>query len=125
MLDHIRIPVEDFTRSREFYRQALACLGYELVMEFDNSAGFGWADKPEFWIRGEEVSSSLLHIAFRAEEREVVRDFYRAALAAGGTDNGVPDIYEEYHPDYFAAYVLDPDGNNLEVVCHLPGDLQE
>ncbi|WP_226647088.1 VOC family protein [Microbulbifer variabilis] len=125
MLDHIRIPVGDFARSREFYRQALACLGYELVMEFDHSAGFGWADKPEFWIRDDGPSNAQLHIAFRAEEREVVRDFYRAALAAGGTDNGVPDIYEEYHPDYYAAYVLDPDGNNLEVVCHLPGDLQE
>ncbi|GAB2893844.1 VOC family protein [Microbulbifer echini] len=125
MLDHIRIPVENFARSRDFYRQALASIGYELVMEFDQSAGFGWADKPEFWISEGGQSSAQLHIAFRAEEREVVRNFYRVALEAGATDNGVPGIYEQYHPDYYAAYVLDPDGNNLEVVCHLPGDLQE
>ncbi|MFA0811425.1 VOC family protein [Microbulbifer epialgicus] len=125
MLDHIRIPVQDFPRSREFYRQALAPLGYELVMEFDHSAGFGWADKPEFWICEGATPGPQLHLAFRAEEREVVRDFYRAALHAGGTDNGVPDVYEQYHPDYYAAYVLDPDGYNLEVVCHLPGDLQD
>jgi len=124
MLDHIRIPVQDFARSSDFYRQALAPLGYELVMEFDNSAGFGWADKPEFWISSSDASGGQLHIAFRAEEREVVRDFHRVALQAGGVDNGVPDVYEQYHPDYYAAYVLDPDGNNLEVVCHLPGDLQ-
>ncbi|GAA5445957.1 hypothetical protein Misp06_04164 [Microbulbifer sp. NBRC 101763] len=124
MLDHIKIPVQDLARSSDFYRQSLTPLGYELVMEFDNSAGFGWADKPEFWIYSSGPASGQLHIAFRAEEREVVRDFYRAALQAGGTDNGVPDVYEQYHPDYYAAYVLDPDGNNLEVVCHLPGDLQ-
>ncbi|WP_444926504.1 VOC family protein [Microbulbifer sp. TRSA002] len=125
MLDHIRLYVHSYERSKDFYQQALMPLGYQLVMEFDDWAGFGWADKAELWIRGGTSTTPQLHIAFRAEERQVVREFYRLALEAGGKDNGAPAVYEQYHPGYYAAYVLDPDGHNLEVECHLPGDLQE
>ncbi|MCO1334137.1 VOC family protein [Microbulbifer sp. OS29] len=125
MLDHIRIHVHNYERSRGFYQQALMPLGYGLVMEFDDWAGFGWADKPELWIRGGTSTTPQLHIAFRAEERQVVRDFYRLALEAGGKEDGPPGVYEQFHPDYYAAIVLDPDGHKLEVVCHLPADLQD
>lgn len=125
MLDHIGIHVHSYERSKEFYRLVLAPLGCELILEYGDWAGFGWADKPDFWIKGGKSTAPNLHIAFRAEERGIVRDFYRVALEAGGKDNGAPGVREQYHPDYYAAYVLDPDGHNVEVVCHIPGDLEQ
>ncbi len=125
MLDHIGLHVHSYERSKEFYRLALAPLGYELVLEFADSAGFGWAGKPDLWIRNGKSTTPNVHIAFRAEDRDTVREFYRVALEAGGKDNGPPGVREQYHPDYYAAYVLDPDGHNIEVVCHIPGDLEE
>ncbi|AMX01427.1 VOC family protein [Microbulbifer thermotolerans] len=124
MLDHIGIYVHSYERSKAFYRLALAPLGYELILEYAGWGGFGWADKPVFWIKGGKSTAPGLHIAFRAEDRETVREFHRVALEAGGKDKGAPGLREEYHPDYYAAYVLDPDGHNVEVVCHTPGDLE-
>ncbi|WP_237068517.1 VOC family protein [Microbulbifer guangxiensis] len=120
MLDHIGIHVHSYDRSKEFYRLALAPLGYELILEFNEWAGFGWADKPDLWIKGGNTTTPGVHLAYRADDRETVDAFYRAAIDAGGKDNGAPGLRPEYHEHYYAAYVLDPDGNNLEVVCHLP-----
>ncbi|GAA5524367.1 hypothetical protein Maes01_00924 [Microbulbifer aestuariivivens] len=120
MLDHIALHIHSYERSKEFYRLALAPLGYELILEFDGWAGFGWGDKPDLWIKGGNATARSVHLAFRAEDRQAVDDFYSAALEAGGKDNGPPGLRPQYHDNYYAAYVLDPDGHNIEVVCHLP-----
>ncbi len=121
MLDHVGFAVADYERSKTFYEEALAPLGFILLAEFSEaSAGFGQAgERPSFFIEayGEPVRGRL-HIALRAENRAQVDAFHTAALEAGGTDNGAPGL-RWYHPDYYGAYVLDPDGNNLEAVCHL------
>jgi catechol 2,3-dioxygenase-like lactoylglutathione lyase family enzyme len=122
-LDHIGFTTADYTRSKEFYEKALAPLGMSLLMEFSGAAaGFGKDDgtRPSFFIEahGEPVRGRL-HIAFGAETRAQVDAFYAAAIEAGGTDNGAPGL-RWYHPDYYGGYVLDPDGNNVEAVCHLP-----
>jgi catechol 2,3-dioxygenase-like lactoylglutathione lyase family enzyme len=126
MLDHIGIEVSDFGRSREFYLRALEPLGIELMMEpVDGAAGFGseteHGPKPYFWIvtRGRDAVRGA-HVAFGARDRATVDAFYRAALAAGGTDNGEPGPRPIYHQHYYGAFVLDPDGNNVEAVCHRP-----
>jgi catechol 2,3-dioxygenase-like lactoylglutathione lyase family enzyme len=120
-LDHIGVTVADYPRSKEFYEQALAPLGMSLLMEFSEAAaGFGRDDgtRPSFFIEahGEPVQGRL-HIAFGAETRAQVDAFHAAALAAGGADNGAPGL-RWYHNDYYGGYVLDPDGNNIEAVCH-------
>ena len=127
MIDHTGINVSDFEKSKEFYTKALAPLGYQLLKEFDASvtgfislAGFGIDGKPDFWIGKEEVNNPRIHVAFRAENRDIVQAFYTAALAAGGRDNGAPGLRPHYHPDYYGAFVLDPDGHNIEAVCHVP-----
>jgi catechol 2,3-dioxygenase-like lactoylglutathione lyase family enzyme len=124
MIDHTGINVSNFKRSKEFYTQSLGSLGYQLLHEFDASgvgsvsgAGFG-IDGPDFWILQGEVNTPRIHIAFRAETREEVQAFYEAALQAGGKDNGAPGLRTHYHPNYYAAFVLDPDGHNIEAVCH-------
>jgi catechol 2,3-dioxygenase-like lactoylglutathione lyase family enzyme len=117
MIDHIGIQVTDLDRSVTFYTQALAPLGYELVMRWEQFAGFGIAGKPDFWI-GAGKPTDKLHVAFRAKGRGTVDAFHRAALAAGGADNGGPGLRPQYHPDYFGAFVRDPDGHNVEAVCH-------
>ena len=123
MLDHVGIGVADYRRSKEFYEKALAPLGYLLLMEFSGAAaGFGRDDGsgPSFFLEAHgEPARGRLHIAFRAESRELVDAFHAAALEAGGTDNGAPGI-RWYHDDYYGGYVLDPDGNNVEAVCHKP-----
>jgi catechol 2,3-dioxygenase-like lactoylglutathione lyase family enzyme len=119
MIDHLCIPVSDYKRAREFYSMALAPLGFELIMEVEGAAGFGPEGKPEFWF-GEGPVHDKIHVAFAAKNREQVRKFYEAALAAGGKDNGPPGIREHYHPNYYGAFVLDPDGHNIEAVCHDP-----
>jgi len=123
-LDHVGIAVADYARSKAFYEQALAPLGMALLMEFSEAAaGFGREDggRPSFFIEahGEPVRGRL-HIAFAAENRAQVDAFHAAALQAGGNDNGAPGL-RWYHPDYYGGYVFDPDGNNVEAVCHLPG----
>jgi catechol 2,3-dioxygenase-like lactoylglutathione lyase family enzyme len=122
VLDHIGVPVWDFERSKRFYAEALAPLGYELVMEHRISGvGFGRSGKPDFWIR-EGAPAATVHVAFAAGHRASVNAFHEAAVAAGGRDNGRPGPRPEYHRTYYGAYVLDPDGNNVEAVCHRPGD---
>ncbi len=121
MIDHTGINVEDFEASREFYAAALAPLGYELLLEFhDAVAGFGEAGKPDFWIVRGEANTPRIHVAFRADTRREVEAFYEAALGTGGRDNGAPGLRPQYHPDYYGAFILDPDGHNVEAVCHMP-----
>jgi catechol 2,3-dioxygenase-like lactoylglutathione lyase family enzyme len=118
MLDHVGVPVSDFERSKRFYAQALSPLGYELIMEPSvSAAGFGRRGKPDFWI-GQGDPGQPFHIAFAAEDRVTVDAFYEAAMAAGGRDNGGPGLRPHYHANYYGAFVLDPDGNNIEAVCH-------
>jgi catechol 2,3-dioxygenase-like lactoylglutathione lyase family enzyme len=116
MLDHIAIAVADLTRSKPFFIAALAPLGYRVIFDLTDAVGMGSEEYPAFWIdRGQPRGPS--HIAFSAITREVVDSFYRAAIAAGGRDNGRPGVRANYHPNYYAAFVYDPDGNNIEVVC--------
>ena len=127
MIDHIGFPVSDYGRSKAFYLQALAPLGYGLLMEVEQetekgfpAAGFGIGQKPDFWIGGEGGLGKPIHVAIVVEDRATVDAFYKAALAAGGKDNGAPGIRAHYHPNYYGAFVLDPDGHNIEAVCHKP-----
>ena len=123
MLDHVGIGVADYQRSKTFYEQALAPLGYTLLLEFSGAAaGFGkeHGGRPSFFLEAHgDPASGRLHLAFSAESRELVDAFHAAALAAGGTDNGAPGV-RWYHDDYYGGYVLDPDGHNVEAVCHEP-----
>jgi catechol 2,3-dioxygenase-like lactoylglutathione lyase family enzyme len=119
MLDHAGFGVSDYQRSKRFYEAALAPLGITLLMEpMSAAAGFGERRKPYFWIEAEREPSHTVHVAFEAPDRATVDAFHAAALAAGGIDNGAPGVREIYHPTYYGAYVLDPDGNNVEAVCH-------
>jgi catechol 2,3-dioxygenase-like lactoylglutathione lyase family enzyme len=131
MLDHTGITVSDFARSKAFYSAALAPLGYTIRKEKGGiAAGFGVADghgaglgidpAGDFWIAQGEPMTPRLHIAFNAASREIVDAFHKAALAAGGRDNGAPGLRPIYHANYYGAFVLDPDGYNIEAVCHLP-----
>jgi catechol 2,3-dioxygenase-like lactoylglutathione lyase family enzyme len=120
IIDHVGLAVSDSQRSRAFYTAALAPLGIGLVMEAEGWTGYGRAGKPEFWFGEGGEPQRPMHIAFAALNRKQVDAFHAAALAAGGTDNGPPGIREIYHPDYYGAFVLDPDGHNIEAVCHLP-----
>jgi catechol 2,3-dioxygenase-like lactoylglutathione lyase family enzyme len=120
MIDHTGVGVADFARSKAFYAAALAPLGYAMLMEFGDAAGFGVPPKPDFWIGTASAAISPVHVAFRADSRAQVDAFHRAALAAGGRDNGAPGLRTHYHPTYYGAFVLDPDGHNVEAVCHLP-----
>jgi catechol 2,3-dioxygenase-like lactoylglutathione lyase family enzyme len=123
MFDHVGLNVKDYAVSRAFYERALAALGYHVVMSNDEwkGAGFGTADKPEFWVTQREPITAGTHVAFHCPDRETVDAFHTAALAAGGTDNGAPGLRAHYHPSYYAAFVRDPEGNNVEAVCHRPG----
>ena len=120
MIDHMGVSVSDLPKSKAFYRTALAPLGYELLMEWEQFGGFGVAPKPDFWISDGTPNEPPIHVAFRAETRAQVDGFYKAAMAAGGRDNGPPGLRPDYHPNYYAAFVLDPDGHNVEAVCHSP-----
>ena len=120
IIDHIGFAVSDAEKSIEFYSKALAPLGIERIMEFEGWTGFGKKGKPEFWFGKGDAPQAPMHIAFSADSREQVDQFYEAALAAGGKDNGAPGIREIYHPNYYGAFVFDPDGHNTEAVCHKP-----
>ena len=126
MIDHTGIPVSDWDRARAFYDAALAPLGATLLMmvpaEFTGGArvgGYG-REKPDFWLNEAAEQGPGRHYAFKANSRNEVDAFYAAALAAGGRSNGAPGIRAHYHPDYYGAFVFDPDGNNIEAVCHRP-----
>src|SRR5262245_36849777 len=128
-LDHIGFRVSDFAAAKAFYSAALSPLGISVQMELAkegrrgggvDAAGFGIAGKPFFWIAGAGRATPGLHVAFAAASRAEVDAFYKAAIAAGGRDNGPPGIREHYHPTYYGAFVLDADGNNIEAVCHKP-----
>ncbi len=120
IIDHIGLAVSDYKRSKEFFSKALAPLGIELVMEVQGWAGFGKGGKPELWLGEHAERQKPMHIAFLAENRRQVKAFYEAALAAGAKDNGAPGIREIYHPNYYGAFVIGPDGHNIEAVCHAP-----
>ena len=122
MIDHVKLMVRDIERSRAFYESALAPLGYRVMLEpAPGVVGMG-ADRPEFWLAFEPETPSVAHIAFRAETTGLVDAFHRAALDAGGRDNGGPGPRPLYHPRYYGAFVLDDDGNNVEAVCHTAGE---
>jgi catechol 2,3-dioxygenase-like lactoylglutathione lyase family enzyme len=119
MLDHVSLGVSDIERSRKFYDQALRPLGIErLYAEGETASGYGAGRKAFFWISLREASQTGAHIAFTAQDRETVAQFHQAALAAGGQDNGPPGLRPHYHENYFGAFILDPDGHNIEAVCH-------
>ena len=128
MLDHIGVTVSNFARSRAFYTRALAPLGVGVIMEVSAEqsggsahVGFGEDGKPYFWLSdGVATAPSGVHIAFAAKTRSQVDAFHRAALAAGAHDNGAPGLRPHYHANYYGAFVLDPDGHNVEAVCHAP-----
>ncbi len=124
MIDHLGIPVRDFAESKAFYLSALAPLGIGVVLEVDTeegpALGMGTKGKPFFWISQASVGKGL-HLALLAESRAQVDAFYAAALKAGASDNGPPGIRAHYHPNYYGAFVIDPNGVNLEAVCHAPG----
>lgn len=126
MIDHIGFSVSDYERAKAFYAKALAPLGYSLIMEVGAeqgvapAAGFGADGKPDFWFGAEGALDKPVHVAFVAPSRAVVDAFYRAAIAAGGRDNGAPGLRPHYHGNYYGAFVRDPDGHNIEAVCHGP-----
>jgi catechol 2,3-dioxygenase-like lactoylglutathione lyase family enzyme len=128
MIDHIGFAVSNVERSKTFYVDALKPLGVGVVMEVtadqtgaEAHAGFGKDNKALFWIGGGGKPKGGTHVAFTAPTRADVDSFYRAALAAGGRDNGPPGLRPHYHPNHYGAFVLDPDGNNIEAVCRQPG----
>jgi catechol 2,3-dioxygenase-like lactoylglutathione lyase family enzyme len=127
IIDHIGINVADCARAKAFYSKALAPLGISLVAEFGLAAGFGRGEKPELWLAGEKSEFQTeaqieiitpVHVCLTARSRAEVDAFHTAALAAGGRDNGAPGIRAHYHPGYYGAFALDPDGHNVEAVFH-------
>lgn len=117
--------ITDMARSKHFYTTALAAIGYQLLAEYPASvtgtvdvAGYGEPPKPDFWLNSGAPNMPPIHVAFRVSSRQIVRDFHAAALNAGGRDNGAPGLRPHYHASYYGAFVLDPDGHNIEAVCH-------
>jgi len=127
MLDHIGLTVSAFAPAKAFYDTALAPLGISAIMQVSPKETGGWAGagygsegRPYFWVSSGGAPSGHVHVAFSAKDRAAVDAFYAAAMAAGGRDNGPPGIRAHYHPNYYGAFVLDPDGHNIEAVCHAP-----
>jgi catechol 2,3-dioxygenase-like lactoylglutathione lyase family enzyme len=127
IIDHMGLSFADYPRALAFYERALAPLGIALVMQVTKGqsggyegAGFGVDRKPSFWIGSGGKTSPGLHVAFVTGTRTAVDTFYDAAIAAGGADNGKPGVRAQYHPNYYGAFVLDPEGHNIEAVCHKP-----
>jgi len=125
MIAHTGLSVSDFARSKAFYLAALEPIGYRMLMELTPEqtggfagAGFGVPPKADFWIGKGKPNDPPIHVAFRVASRELVDRFYQAGLAAGGRDNGAPGVRPHYHANYYGAFVLDPDGHNIEAVCH-------
>lgn len=127
MIDHTGFNMSNAAKSRAFYEAALAPLGYKVLMEIPTEftggkivLGLGEPPKPDFWLAEGTPQEPRMHIAFRAKNHAEVDAFYKAAIAAGGTDNGPPGPRPHYHPNYYGAFVRDPDGHNIEAVCHDP-----
>ncbi|HEY5993923.1 MAG TPA: VOC family protein [Gallionellaceae bacterium] len=120
MIDHLGINVSDYKLSKAFYVAALSPLGYKVLAEYGDSGGLGAEGKADFWISEGKANKPHVHVAFQCARRAQVDKFYAAALKAGGKDNGPPGIREDYAPTYYAAFVYDPDGHNIEAVCHAP-----
>lgn len=120
MFDHVGFGVTDVAASKAFFLQALAPLGVAVVMEGPYGVGMGQGGKPSLWIHEASHPPAPLHLAFTAQRRDEVDAFYRAALAAGGKDNGAPGLRPHYHAHYYGAFVIGPDGHNVEAVCHKP-----
>jgi catechol 2,3-dioxygenase-like lactoylglutathione lyase family enzyme len=122
-IDHVGLKVADFAVSRSFYVAALGTLGIQLLADFEiggqKHAGFGADGRPTFWIGSGKQSIGDVHVAFTARSRAEVNAFYSVALSTGGRDNGAPGLRAHYHPNYYAAFALDPDGHNIEAVCHV------
>jgi catechol 2,3-dioxygenase-like lactoylglutathione lyase family enzyme len=125
MIDHTGVSVSNFEESKKFYTEALKPIGYRLLLAFSasitgtgNVAGFGEPPKADFWIGEGRPNDPRIHVAFRVSNRSQVDAFHRAALKAGGKDHGTPGLRPQYHSNYYGAFVLDPDGHNIEVVCH-------
>lgn len=122
-IDHVGVFVRDFEKSLEFYEATLETLGIKLLSDMEvggeRHAGFG-VDQPFFWVSKSAKPSTACHIAFTAKTRAEVDSFHLTGLIKGGRDNGKPGLRTEYHPDYYGAFLLDPDGNNIEAVCHVP-----
>lgn len=129
MIDHVGFKVTDYARSKTFYERVLGALGYSLLMEVTPEmtgtdlfhGGFGAQGKPSFWISNGTPSGTGLHVAVAAANRSQVDAFHQAGLAAGGSDNGAPGLRPHYHANYYGAFIRDPDGHNIEAVCHSPG----
>ena len=119
MIDHISVRAQDFAKIVDFYKAALAPIGYKVLMEFPNTAGMGADGKPDLWIMQSDKPINPTHLAISGL-RPQIDEFYSAALSADGSDNGPPGLRADYHPNYYAAFVHDPEGNNIEVVCHFP-----
>lgn len=132
MIDHTGVVVSDFESSKKWYIAALKPIAYAKLMEFSKEitgnsdvAGFGESatQKPDFWVVGatksKPVTNPPVHIAFRANNRKQVDEFYAEAIKAGGKDNGKPGLRPQYHSDYYGAFVFDPDGHNIEACCHV------
>jgi catechol 2,3-dioxygenase-like lactoylglutathione lyase family enzyme len=117
LFDHVKLPVRDIARSRAFYERALQPFGVRVV-ESSQGPGFTIDGREDFWITEQEVAAASVHIAFAAPDRETVDAFHAAAVEGGGVDNGRPGLRPHYHSGYYAAFVLDPDGNNVEAVFH-------
>ena len=127
MIAHIGIQVSDIEKSKKFYTEALKPIGYQMVREYRAtptrpaaSAGFGEPPRPDLWIYQGKPGATTAHIAFQVNKRALVDAFYQAAIAAGGKDNGAPGVRPQYNPNYYGAFVLDPDGYNIEAVCREP-----
>ncbi len=124
MIDHTGVVVSNFQQSKSFYNEALRPIGCSILMELSEDgvdvAGYGESEQPDFCITQGTPNDPPVHIAFRVSSRALVDKFHKAAVAAGGRDNGGPGVRPHYHPNYYAAFVLDPDGHNIEAVCHIP-----
>jgi catechol 2,3-dioxygenase-like lactoylglutathione lyase family enzyme len=120
MFDHVGIGVTDLAQSKAFFLRALQPLGVSVIMEVPYGVGMGANRKPSLWLTETNERPAHLHLAFAADTRKQVDEFYQAALAAGAKDNGAPGLRPHYHPDYYGAFVIGPDGHNIEAVCHRP-----
>jgi catechol 2,3-dioxygenase-like lactoylglutathione lyase family enzyme len=120
MFDHLGFGVTNLAESKAFFLKALGPLGVTVAMEGPYGVGMGQNNKPSLWLHETNERPARLHLAFVAANRNQVDEFYQAAMAAGGQDNGAPGLRPHYHPDYYGAFVIGPDGHNVEAVCHRP-----